>query len=56
MSEDLKEVVKWLNQMFRSPGPSLLKSRLGYKYERKMLIFRPCVGCAMPNVTVATRL
>jgi hypothetical protein len=52
MSEDLKKVVKWLNQIFLSP--SLLKSRLGY--ERKMLMFRQCVGCAMPSVTVATRL
>jgi hypothetical protein len=49
MSKDLEE---WLNQIFLSP--SLLKSRFGY--ERKMLIFRPCVGCAMPDVTVATQL
>jgi hypothetical protein len=52
MSKDLEEVVKWLNQIFLAP--SLLKSRFGY--ERKMLIFRPCVGCAIPDVTVATQL
>jgi hypothetical protein len=54
MGKDLEEVVKWLNQIFLSP--SLLESRIGYERKMLILIFRPCVGCAMPDVTVATQL